>query len=78
VRDTGQNSVSQRENIDRVFTQRRNAQHDNVEPVEQLLAESTSRDLRGQIAVGRGNDPNVDRERILAPDTLEGLFVEEA
>src|SRR5436189_714633 len=44
---------------------------DDVEPVVEILAEAAGGDLLDQAAVGRGDDPDVDSERVAAADALD-------
>ena len=42
------------------LTQRRNHEVDDIEAIEQILAEQSLSDQVSQMAVGRGDDPDVD------------------
>ena len=53
------------------IAQRRQRDRDDVEPVEQVLAELAVRDRLLQVAVGRGDDPDVDLDRLGAADAAE-------
>ncbi len=46
------------------LAQRRHAQRDHVEPVEEILAEGAGGDGGAEIAVGRGDDPRVGPPRL--------------
>ncbi len=50
------------------FTQRRQAQRDDIQAIEQVFAEKTLLDLRAQIAVGRCNDADVGADRRASAD----------
>jgi hypothetical protein len=43
-----------------VLAQRRHVEVDHVEPPVEVLAEGALRDQVGQVAVGGGDDPDVD------------------
>ena len=45
------------------LAQRRDRQRDAVEPEVQIVAEPLRRDLGGQIAIGRRDEPHVDLDR---------------
>src|SRR5207244_12813827 len=51
--------------------QRRHDDGEYVEPVEQVLAESSLRHSRGEVAVGRSEDAHIDGNRPVAADALE-------
>jgi hypothetical protein len=44
---------------------------EDVEPVEEIVAEAAGRHLGHQIAVGRGDEADVGLERRRSPDALE-------
>ncbi|MNE84692.1 hypothetical protein D3C80_1816240 [compost metagenome] len=58
--------------------QRRHADRHHVQAMEQVLAESALDDLGAQVARGRGDDPNVHLDVLLAADAAEALFDQHA
>src|SRR5262249_30753384 len=60
------------------FTQWRNAQLHDVEPVIEIGAELSAIDLRTQIPIRRRDDTHVERDRLRASDALDRLLFEEA
>ena len=58
-----QEVLDQRWNVLAALAQRRHRQVDDVEAVEQILAERPLRDHVAQVAVGRGDDAHVDPAR---------------
>ena len=56
-----QEVARQHHHVITAITQRRQVQVHDVEPVVQVLAETTGLGLGLQVAVGGGDDPNVDR-----------------
>ena len=60
------------------IAQRRDLDRDHVEAVEEVFAESPFGDARPQVAVGRGDDADVDLERLVAADALERPLLQEA
>ena len=54
----------------------RHADRHDVEAVEQILAEAAAPHLRGQIAVGRGDDADIDLDAAGTADPLEGLLLQ--
>ena len=59
-----------RQYIVATLTQRRNRQWKYAQTVKQVLAEAPSQNLTTQIPVGRGDDPNVQRNRTTSADTF--------
>ena len=49
-----------------------------MQPVEQVLAERAALHEVEQLAVGRGNDADVDLHRLAAADRLDGAFLQRA
>ena len=68
----------QRQHILPAFAQRWYLKGNNVEPVEQVLAEVMRPDLGLQVAVGGGDDPGVNLDGLVAADALERLLLHEA
>lgn len=54
----------QRGNVFGPFAQRTQRQREHVEPVEQISAKPALGDFGGQVAVGAGDDPHVDLDRL--------------
>ena len=52
--------LDKRRNVFLALAQRRHGQVDDVQPIEQILAERALGDHVAQVAVGRGNDAHVD------------------
>src|SRR5262249_17879575 len=50
------------------LAKRRDLEKEDRDPIVQVLAEGARVHLRAQIAMGRGDEPHVDRDRILATD----------
>ena len=53
-------------------------QADHVEPVVQVFAKPAGADQGLEVLVGRGQDPDVDRDRLRAADPLERHLLEHA
>jgi hypothetical protein len=53
------------------FPQRRQAQPDDVEPVQQVGAETAVAHLLLEVLVGRGDHPHVDTDQLAAADAEE-------
>src|SRR5690606_38715336 len=60
------------------FTQRRYSHADDVEPVEQVLAEQPLLDALFKVAIGGRDDPHVDRRLAVGPDLADGPGLEHA
>ena len=52
----------------RTFAERRNADRNDVQAIEQILAEQTLGDQLPKIAIGRGDDPDIGADRCPAAD----------
>ena len=50
----------------------------HVQPIEEILAELLFVDERGEIAIGRGNQPRVGAQRARAAETLELALLQHA
>ena len=70
--------ADERRNLVAPFAQRRDAQADDVEPVEQVLAEAPVLDLLFEVGVGRGDDADVDGERRGLAERADLAGLEEA
>ena len=66
--ETREEMVGELRDILPPFAKRRKAHRDDVEPIEQVFAESPLRDLMRQVARGRGQHPHVDLHRALPAD----------
>ena len=58
--------------------QRRHSDRHDVEPIEQILAEPAAADLGGELAIGRGDDPDIDLDPARPADPLERLLLQHA
>ena len=70
--------VGEQRQILLAVAQRRQGQRDDVEPVEQILAEGAGLDRRVEVAIGRGDQPEVDAHRPRAADPLELALLQRA
>ncbi len=61
-----------------MLAQRRRAERDDVEAVEEVLTEASAADLLLEIPVGRGDDANVDARSLLRADRLDVAALEDA
>ena len=59
------------------LAERRNADRQHVEPVEQVLAEAAGGGQRFQVLVGGGDEADVGVDRGVAADALELLFLQQ-
>ena len=66
------------EDVGRALAQGRQAQVDDVEAVEQILAEGALLDLLGEVAVRGGQHPDVDLHRAGAADPVDHPLLERA
>ena len=71
-------SVQQRRNVLRALAERRNHNRDDVDPIEEVLAESTFADARLKIGVGCADDPGAESDRRLAADAVKLALFEQA
>src|SRR5271165_5995548 len=60
----GDKILHQRGNILSPFAKRRDLNRENVESIEKILAELLLPNHRGKIAMGRGNDPDINVDRL--------------
>ena len=58
-------------NVLGAFAQRRHRDREHVQPVEQVLAETAVLHVGDQVAVGGGDEPHVDLDRLLGADRLD-------
>ena len=68
----------QERDVGNPLAQRRQLDVDHVDPVEEVLAESTLGDQLGQVIVGGQDHPGVDGEGLVAADLLELEVLEDA
>ena len=73
-----QEPAGQYRNVAGPFPQGRQVHGDEVDAVEQILAELAMRHHVRQVAVGRGNDADVDLAASTRPERLEGSVLEDA
>src|SRR5207249_6715074 len=69
---------AQRRHIFGVLPQRRHEEGNDVEPVEEVLAEVASLDLLLQVLVGGGDDADIYREVICGAERREALLLDNA
>src|SRR5256885_349661 len=60
------------------LAQRRHGDRDDVEPIEEVLAEAPVPHHLGQVLIGGGDDANVHAHRAGAPEPLELTFLEDS
>ena len=77
-RITREEAVRERRNVVAPLCQRRHLHRDDVEPVEEILAEALLFHLIGQIARGGGNHAHVDADVARSSDADEALFGQDA
>jgi hypothetical protein len=70
--------LGQQQRVAAAQAQRRHLDVDDVEAVVQVLAELALADRLGQVAVGRGDQPHVDLDRLAAADPLERPLLQHA
>src|SRR6185312_208774 len=78
IREAADEMVHQDGQVAGSLAQRRDGELDGVDPIVEVLAESPFRDLLAQISVGRGHDPDVDRDRPVASERLDRPFLQHA
>ena len=70
--------LRQLDHVGRPLAQRRDFQIDDVEPEQQVLAEAAVAHRLGEIAVGGGDDADVDRHRPRAADAVDDALLDRA
>ena len=70
--------VDERRNLLAPLAQRRQPQPDDVEAVEEVLAEPALGDQRFEVGVGRGDDADVDLDRLRLAEAVHFVGLEEA
>ena len=65
-------------NVFAAFTQRRKRHFDDVEAVEKVAAEPAGRNFSAEIAIGGGDDGDVDAFRLQRPNPLHFAVLERA
>src|SRR5205823_4956224 len=73
----GDEVTDQRRNIVAPIAQRGGREGDDMEAVVEVLPELPGRDQRGQVAVGGGDDPDVDVDGALTADPLEFALLQD-
>jgi hypothetical protein len=68
----------QQGNIFAAVAQRRQAEIDHVEPVEEVFAEASLFDHDGQIAIGGGHDAGLDGDAMGGADGTDFLLLQRA
>src|SRR5882724_5833360 len=74
--DLLQEGPAEREDVDRSFAQRRNADVEDLEPIEEVLAKVAAVDRFAQVAVRRGDDADVRLDHPRAAEPLELAFLQ--
>ena len=70
--------ADQRGNLVAALAQRRDGQRDDVQPVEQVLAEAALLDQLQQVRVGRGDDADVDVDGVRFAERVDLARLEKA
>ena len=70
--------LDQRRDVGETIAQRRHTQHMHVQPIEQVLAEPSLRQLLLEIAMGRCDDARVDSDRLVRADAGDFALLEHA
>ena len=70
--------IDQRRDLLAPLAQRRQPQPDDVEAVEQVLAEAPVGDERLEVGVGGGDDADVDLHRLRLAEAVDFVGLEEA
>ena len=60
------------------FAQGRQPQVDDRQPVEQVAPEGRGLDILQQVAVGGGNDPDIQRDRVVAAQAGDAFLLQHA
>src|SRR5207249_2797418 len=71
-------ALREEEDVAAARAERRRVDPDDVDSIEEILAELLLRDLALEIAVGRGDDPRVERDLGVAADRADGPLLEDA
>ena len=66
------------DDVRRPLAQRGNLQVHDIQAEQQILAERIGADGLRQVAVGRGEDADIDRHRLGAADTVDDPFLDRA
>ncbi len=70
--------LSQLRQVFQPVPQRRHEDRHDVEPIVEVFAELARFDLFFQVAIGRGDEADIDRQRLGAADALELSFLQDA
>ena len=73
-----QEALRQHRDVDLPLAQRRQADRERVDAVVEVFAEPAVADELLERAVGRRNQPEVDRDRLVAAEALEAALLEDA
>ena len=76
--EIAEDAVDEERQIGGALAQRGQPDLDDREPVEQIGAEALRVDLGAEIAIGRGDDADVDRQVVVAADTTDLAALERA
>src|SRR5688572_20875929 len=66
-----QKMLGEQNDVVAALPKRGDANRDRVDPVKEVLPEGTDPDPLVEVLVGRGNQPEVDRDRAAAADALD-------
>src|SRR6185436_3906342 len=77
-RKAAQEMVRQHDDVAATNAKRWHFDVHDIEPVVEVFAESTLPNVGPEIAVGRRDDADIDRDRFVAPDALEGALLQDA
>ena len=78
LRDSPQDMLREQQDVAAARAQRRHRDRDDVDPIEQILAEPLLLDLGLEIAVGRGDDARLERHLLVAADRAHLALLEHA
>ncbi len=70
--------IRQQDDVGAPFPQGRDMNREDIEAVIKILAEFSGPHVFFQVATGCGDDPDIDRERFVAPDPFESAFLKDA
>src|SRR6185503_2782641 len=74
----GQDVLGQIRDVGHALAQRRDADGDDVQPVVEVLAELAASDQALEVAVGGGDDADVDLAGLLVADPADLVLLEDA
>lgn len=76
ARDAGGEAFGEGDDVVAAFAQRRDAQAEEIEAMEQVFSEATGCDERAQVGIGGGHDAAVDGERAVSADAADGVVLD--